>query len=58
MNRNIHINQDIESYFKLLEEEAKKRNRSVNYMINLAIKKFIKNNVKEGGKQNGKTRND
>jgi hypothetical protein len=50
MNRHIHINQDIENDFKLLKEEAKKRNRSVNFMVNLAIKKFIKNNVKEGGK--------
>ena len=48
MNRNIHIHKDTEKYFKLLEKEAKKRNRSVNYMINLAIQKFIVNNINKG----------
>ena len=45
MNRNIHIHKDTEKDFKLLEKEAKKRNRSVNHMINLAIQEFVKNNI-------------
>ena len=46
--KTIYIHKDTEKDFKLLEKEAKKRNRSVNYMINLTIQEFVKNNINKG----------